>query len=70
MAIINSENIHTTVWVALKRLDLNGWSVFSYSLFELHLVKQQSSWGCHGNVNKFAVESLLSAFLQASLFLQ
>lgn len=25
MAIINTENIRSTIWIALKRLDLNGW---------------------------------------------
>jgi len=26
MAVINSENIRSKIWIALKRLDLNGWS--------------------------------------------
>lgn len=70
MAVFNTENIHAAVWIALKRLDLSGWSNFYYNLSEMQLVKQRSagylrvaSWGCHGNVNRFALESLSSAFL-------
>ncbi len=68
MAVFNSEHIHAAVWIALKRLDLNGWSNCYNNLSELRLVKQRpagyrvASWGCHGSVNRFAVESLSSDF--------
>lgn len=71
MAVLNSENVRAAVWIALKRLDLNGWSDLYNNLCELHIVKQRSarvaSWDCHGNVNRFAVASLSSAFLWTNI---
>jgi len=32
MAVFNTENIGAAVWIALKRLDLNGWSGFYNNL--------------------------------------